>query len=696
MTVIRNAKAEMSRFRLRVLVASLVAVVCFSLVAARLVYLQVTRHDDLLAQAENNRTAIVPIVPNRGLILDRNGVVLATNYSAYTLEVTPSKVANLEQTIEALGELVALTPRDLRRFKKLREDTNSFEAVPLRNRLTDEEVARFGAQRYRFPGVDINARLFRNYPFGELASHAVGYMGRINAAEKATIEESDDPANYRGTDHIGKLGVEQSFERQLHGTTGVDAMETSAGGRATRRLTSQSATPGENVRLSIDIKLQKLIEDLYGERRGALVAIDPKTGEVLAFVSKPTFDPNLFVEGIDHENWQLLNQSLDKPLLNRALRGTYPPGSTYKPFMALAALETGKRSAATQINDPGFYVFGGHRFGSPANERGGIMNMNRAIVESSNVYFYSLANELGVDVMHDFMAPLGFGQITGIDIFGEVRGVLPSQDWKRRYFKRKEQQKWFAGETISLGIGQGYNSFTMLQLAQATAIVANGGVKHQPKLVMATQDARTRTITPRDAEPAIDLGYKPQHIKVIQDAMVGVTQSGTSRFVFARAEYLSGGKTGTAQAVALSKTERYSATRTEERKRDHALYIAFAPADDPTIALAVIVENAGFGSTSAAPIARRAFDYWLAGKYPSEDDMAAVRLGQATAPIGTPRVAVEVPVPAGPWAMDAPVAPEIPADETAVPPVKSVKPAKPAKSAKPAKPATPARQPTRR
>ncbi|MCW2313289.1 penicillin-binding protein 2 [Rhodoferax antarcticus] len=664
MTVIRNVQADLSRFRLRVLVASLVVVVCFGLVAARLMYLQVTRHDDLLAQAENNRTAIVPIVPNRGLILDRNGVVLATNYSAYTLEVAPSKVADLEQTIDALALLVDITPRDRKRFKKLRDESKSFESVPLRSRLTDEEVARFGAQRYRFPGVDIKARLFRTYPFGELASHVVGYIGRINPAEKEAIEESDDPSNYRGTDYIGKLGVEQSFEPQLHGITGVDAMETSAGGRATRRLTSQGATPGDTVRLSIDIKLQKLVEDMYGERRGALVAIDPKTGEVLAFVSKPTFDPNLFVEGIDHENWQLLNESPDRPLLNRALRGTYPPGSTYKPFMALAALKLGKRTPQTIINDPGFYMFGGHRFGSPENERGGQMDMRRAIVESSNVYFYSLANELGVDAMHDFMAPLGFGQITGIDIHGEVRGVLPSQAWKRQYYKRADQKKWYAGETISLGIGQGYNSFTMLQLAQATAILANGGVKHQPKLVLATQDARSRAITPRHVEPGVDLGFKPEHIKVIRQAMLGVTQTGTSRYVFAGASYLSGGKTGTAQAVSLGKNERYSATRMAERKRDHSLYIAFAPADDPKIALALIVENAGFGSTSAAPIARRAFDYWLMGQYPSEEDMTAVRVGQATAPIGTPRVAVDVPVPDEPWALAAPPAlamPSIPA-----------------------------------
>jgi penicillin-binding protein 2 len=324
MTELRNIQADLSRFRLRVLIIAIVVVVAFGLVAARLVYLQVFRHEGLAEQAESNRTAIVPIVPNRGLILDRNGVVLATNYSAYTLEITPSRVADLEQTIDALSKVVDIHPRDRRRFKKLQEESKSFESLPIRTRLTDEEVARFAAQRFHFPGVEIKARLFRNYPFGELASHVIGYIGRINQSEKERIQESEDAANYRGTDYIGKLGVEQSYETQLHGITGVEEIETSAGGRAVRRLASTPATPGNTVVLSIDIKLQKLVEDLFGERRGALVALDPKTGEVLAFVSKPTFDPNLFVDGIDQENWQELNESLDKPLLNRALRGHLP------------------------------------------------------------------------------------------------------------------------------------------------------------------------------------------------------------------------------------------------------------------------------------------------------------------------------------------------------------------------------------
>jgi penicillin-binding protein 2 len=647
MKIIRNVQLELARFRLRVLVATIVVLLCFGLLAARLFYLQVIRHDDLRAQAENNRTAVVPMVPNRGLILDRNGIVLATNYSAYTLEITPAKVPDLSQTIDELAQIIEITPRDRRRFRKLREEGKSFESIPLRSRLTDDEVARFAAQRYRFPGVDIKARLFRNYPYGELASHVIGYIGRINAAEKEKLEDSEDSANYRGTEYIGKLGVEQSFEAQLHGITGIDAMETSAGGRAVRRLSSQASTPGQTVKLSIDIKLQKLVEDMFGERRGALVALDPKTGEVLAFVSKPSFDPNLFVEGIDQESWQGLNESIDKPLLNRALRGTYPPGSTYKPFMALAALATGKRSASMQMNDPGFFMFGGHRFGSPENERGGIMDMHRAIVESSNAYFYSLANELGVDVMHDFMKSLGFGQITGIDIHGEVRGVLPSTDWKRNYYKRPEQQKWYAGETISLGIGQGYNSFTMLQLAQATAILANNGIKHPPRLVLATQDTSSQISLPVVPQPAENLGFKPEHLDTIRRAMLGVTQEGTSRRVFAGASYLSGGKTGTAQAVTIGKNEKYNAARMEERQRDHSLYIAFAPVEDPKMAIAVIVENAGFGAASAAPMARRAFDYWLLGQYPGEEDMALVRKGQAAAPVGQPRLAADVAWPRG-------------------------------------------------
>jgi penicillin-binding protein 2 len=647
MTELRNVEAELVRFRRRVLVASVMVIVAFGLLATRLVYLQVTRHEDLNEQAESNRTAVVPIVPNRGLILDRNGLVLATNYSAYTLEITPAKVANLEETIDQLNAVVEISARDRRRFKKLMDESKSFESLPIRTRLSDEEVAKFAAQRFRFVGVDIKARLFRTYPYGELASHVVGYIGRINQTEKEDIEDGDDEnaVNYKGTEYIGKLGVEQSFEKQLHGTTGVEEMETSAGGRAMRRLTSTPATPGSTIQLSIDIKLQKLVEDMFGQRRGALVAIDPRNGEVLAFVSKPTFDPNVFVDGIDTESWALLNESIEKPLLNRALRGTYPPGSTYKPFMAMAALESGKRSANTIINDAGSWSFGGHTFRSHGDGGLGAVDMYRSIVKSSNVYYYSLANELGVDAMYDFMKPLGFGQYTGIDINGEVRGVLPSTEWKRAVYKRPEQKKWFPGETISLGIGQGYNTFTMLQLAQATAVLANAGVKHRPHLVIATQDSVLRQRVPVPIEPPENLGYKPENVAVVHRALVGVTTEGTSARVFVGAGYASGGKTGTAQAVGIGQKEKYDARKMEEHQRDHALYMAFAPADAPKIAIAVIVENAGFGAEHAAPIARRAFDYWLLGQYPNEQDMAAVQKGQASAPIGKPRTGSEIPWP---------------------------------------------------
>ena len=642
---LRNLDRELIRFRGRILIVSIFIIVLFTLLICRLSYLQIVRHGELNAQAEGNRVAFVPIVPNRGLILDRNGIILASNYSAYTLEIFPSKTLNIDETIRALSQVIDIQPRDRRRFNRLMGESKNFESLPIRTRLTDEEVAKFSAQRFRFPSVDIKARLFRNYPYGELASHVIGYIGRINTAEKERIDESDNASNYRGTDYIGKLGVEQSFEVQLHGITGIEHVETSAGGRAMRKLTTIPATPGNTVMLSIDIKLQKLIEDLFGERRGALVAIDPRNGEVLAFVSKPTFDPNLFVDGIDAENWAALNDSIDKPLLNRALRGTYPPGSTYKPFMALAALESGKRSATTIINDPGYWMFGNHRFRSHDAHGLGSVDMYRSIVLSSNVYYYSLANELGVDAIHDFMKPLGFGQLTGIDISGEVRGVLPSTDWKRNNYKKPDQQKWYSGETISLGIGQGYNTFTMLQLASATATLASGGIKYKPQLVIGTQDPVSRVKSVVQVSAPIDLKYKSENVATIHKAVGGVPVEGTSARAFAGVTYRSGGKTGTAQAVSIGQKDKYDARRIEQHLRDHALYMAFAPLETPQIALAIIVENAGFGSEHAAPIARRVFDYVVSGRYPSKEDIAAVQEAKAAAPLGKPRFAKDIPWP---------------------------------------------------
>jgi penicillin-binding protein 2 len=541
-------------------------------------------------------------------------VVIAKNYSAYTLEITPSKVEDLDATIEELGKLVDIQPRDKRRFKKLREETRRFDSIPIRTRLSDDEVARFSAQRWRFPGVELRARLFRHYPLGETGAHMIGYIGRISQRDQERIDKLPDASDYNGTQYIGKVGVEQSYEGELHGTTGYEEVETTAGGRAVRRLSNSPATPGNNLVLSIDIKLQEIVERAFGDRRGALIAIEPRTGDVLAFVSKPGFDPNLFVEGIDPKNWDELNHDPDKPLLNRALRGTYPIGSTYKPFLALGALASGKRGADTVIQDNGVFVFGNHRFRDSAKVPNGPVNMHRSIVVSSDVYYYSLANEMGVNLIHDTMKPWGFGQITGIDVEGEQRGILPSTEWKEKRFK----QKWFPGETISIGIGQGYNAFTLLQLAHATANLANGGVVMKPHLVKSIEDPSTgerRLTVPAES---YRIPVKPEHLALVTEAMVGVNVSGTGRVVFAGAPYRVAGKTGTAQVVGIKQNEKYVESRMKERHRDHSLYIAFAPAEDPKIALAVIVENGGFGARAAAPIARQAIDYWLLGIVPDK------------------------------------------------------------------------------
>jgi len=658
-TELRDVEQEVGSFRFRLVAASLFVLLAFGLLAARLIHLQVFRHDDLATQAEANRIAVVPIVPDRGLIVDRNGVVLATNYSAYTLELAPQRgaagAAELEALIDELATVVEIGPRDRRRFKRLREELKGAESLPIRTKLSDEEVARFMAHRFRFPGADIKARLFRSYPLGETGSHLLGYIGRINPAEKKAMEDWDeaDQGNYKGTDYIGKLGLEQSYEKRLHGSTGFEEVETSAGGRPVRRLSSHPPTPGDKLVLAIDIRLQALVEELFGDRRGALVALDPRSGEVLAFVSKPTFDPNLFVDGIDVDSWRELNESADKPLLNRALRGTYPPGSTFKPFMAIAALNSGKRSPTTVINDGGTFQFGNHTFRSHGDKGVGPVDMVRSIVKSSNVYYYSLANEMGVDLMHAQLQPFGLGVRTGIDLEGEVTGVLPSTDWKKQYFNRPEQQRWYAGETISLGIGQGYNSFTMLQMASATAALVSGGQRHRPRLVREVEDAADGRRLPLDGESLQPLPLKAEHVALIRSALHGVTQEGTSTRVFAGAPYASGGKTGTAQAVGVRQGEKYNASKLEEYKRDHSLYIAAAPIDAPTVVLAVVVENAGFGAAAAAPIARRVFDYVLLGQWPSVEDMAATREGRSAAPIGTPRRAADVPLPGPSVAPDA-------------------------------------------
>ena len=617
--------SELDRFRFRIAFAAGAVLFAFLLLIGRFIYLQIIQHDYYATRAEDNRISLVPIPPNRGVIVDRNDVILARNYSAFTLEITPSKIDNLEETIDGLSKIIEILPKDRRRFRKLMEESKSFESLPIRTRLNDEDVARFAANRYRFPGVEVKARLFRQYPLGPVASHALGYINRINKGDLAEIEKNNQEANYKGTDHIGKTGLEKSYEFQLHGETGYEEVEIDAGGRAVRSLSRTPPVSGNNLTLTLDAKLQDITEKAFGDRRGALVAIEPSTGGILALVSTPTFDPNLFVDGIRSDDWDLLNNSPDRPMVNRALNGAYPPGSTFKPFMALAALETGKRTPNQTISDPGFFNFGGHTFRDDKKGGHGLVDMYKSIVHSCDTYYYMLANDMGIDAIARFMGQLGLGQKTGVDIDGESEGVLPSQEWKKRRFKRPEQQKWFAGETISIGIGQGYNAYTPIQLAQAMATLANNGVMYRPHLVKHITNTKTGEKTLIEPRPLHTLPWKQQNIDTIKKAMIGVNKEGTGARAFAGAEYTSGGKTGTAQVFSLKGAD-YKAHKLKQELRDHALFVAFAPAEEPKIALAVLVENGGFGAQSAAPIARMVFDYYLLGKHPKgpakEDETA--------------------------------------------------------------------------
>ena len=626
----KNPQEELERFRSRIAVAGGFVLVCFTLLFARFLWLQVVQHDYYQTRAEDNRISLVPIVPNRGLIVDRNGTVLARNYSAYTLEITPARAGDLEKTIDGLATIIEIEAKDRRRFKKLMDESKSFETLPIRTRLSDEEVAKFIAHRYRFPGVEIKARLFRQYPGGAYASHILGYIGRITDRDLEKIEARDDEANYRGTDHFGKTGLELRYEFDLHGISGHEQVEVDAGGRAVRTLTHTPPIAGNQLTLTVDSELQRIAEQAFGDRKGALVAIEPATGGILAMVSVPNYDPNMFVDGIDTQNWRELNESPSKPMVNRALNGAYPPGSTFKPFMALAALELGKRRPEQAISDPGFFNFGGHHFRDDKKGGHGMVDMYKSIVHSCDTYYYMLANDMGIDNISKFMGSLGFGQRTGVDLGkddgGESKGVLPSQEWKRQRFKKPEQQKWYAGETISIGIGQGYNAYTPIQLAQATATIANNGIMFRPHLVHYLIDTKTGEKRPVESQPIRDLHLKQSNIDVIRRAMVGVNKEGTGARAFAGAAYEAAGKTGTAQVFSL-KGAQYKEGGVKKELRDHALFIAYAPADKPKIALAVLVENGGFGAQSAAPIARMVMDYYLLGKLPggaATEDPAAI------------------------------------------------------------------------
>lgn len=611
---LKNHQQEIYYFRLRLVLSLIFVLVLLSILLGRFFYLQWVRHDYFQTMAESNRIAVVPVVPNRGLIVDRNGVILARNYSAYTLEISPRKVLNLAQTIADLSAIIDIQPKDLKRFHKQLNESKNLESLAIRNRLNDIEVARFAAQSYRFPGVEIKARLFREYPFGAGTSHLIGYIGRINERDADQLEESEMTSNYLGSDYIGKTGLEQTYEAELHGTTGFEQVEVDANGRAVRSLARSAPQSGNTLVLTLDAKLQEIAEQAFGSFRGALVAIDPSNGDILAFVSKPGYDPNLFVDGIDSENWAALNNSPDVPLNNRPLRGQYPMGSTIKPFMALTGLFYNARDPGRVISDPGFYTLSGsaHHYRDWKKGGHGSVDMFKSIVISCDTYYYGLAVELGIDRMHDYLAQFGFGQKTGIDMEGESSGLLPSTAWKMKRYK----QQWYAGDTVSAGIGQGYMLTTPLQLASATATLANNGVGFKPHFLKQIQrhNQNSPLIQPQQT---VDLHLLPEHIDLVKRAMEAVTQpGGTAASASAGAEYRMAGKTGTAQVVGIKQGEKYDAAKLSEYNRDHAWFMAFAPVDKPRIAVVVLAENGGHGGSVAAPIARKVFDYYLLGKVP--------------------------------------------------------------------------------
>lgn len=592
----------------RVLFFVIVMILLFTGLAWRMAWLQIVQYDSLVEKAESNRKSVTAHPPRRGVIWARNGELLATNKPIYSLEIVPAETHNLNKTILELGNIVSISKSELRRFYRLKEELPRLSPVPIKTGLTDEEVARFIAKEWKFPGVEVRSRMQRVYPQGAEAAHVVGYIGRISQRDQDRLEKSGKERDYNGTLSIGKTGIELSYEDVLHGKPGFETLEVRASGMPIRSLSKTSPSAGDNLVLTLDMGLQRLISKELEGKRGTVVAIEPKTGDILAFVSYPSFDPNLFVDGIDQETWDSLNKNEDKPLLNRALRGTYPIGSTFKPFMALAALETGVRDPKKIIYDNGKFQLGDHVFRDSTHGVGyGPVDMHRSIVVSSDVYYYSLAQDMGIDRIHAFMKPFGFGQLTGIDLLGEARGILPSKEWKKKRFKTN----WRTGDTISVGIGQGYNSYTILQLAHAVATLANDGVVMKPHLVKKIIDTETGKETLVGKDPVEVIPLKEENIKLIKSAMHAVTTKGTGRAIFAGTPYSVAGKTGTAQVLGIRQGETYDKKKVQERHRDHSLFIAFAPVANPKIALAIMVENGGFGAQAAAPLARKILDYYL-------------------------------------------------------------------------------------
>ncbi|MEW7977593.1 MAG: penicillin-binding protein 2 [Candidatus Sedimenticola endophacoides] len=597
-------------FRGRVFAAAAFVVLLLGLVMLRLLKLQILDHQHFTTLSQDNRVKIEPIPPTRGLIYDSNGVILAQNLPSHSLEIIPERVRDMDQTIGELRQLIEISDADIKRFQRLRAQRRRFDSIPIRVRLNEQEVARFSVNRHRFPGVEIQAKLLRDYPLGDKTSHVIGYVGRINPREAARI----DASNYSATSHIGKTGVEKSYEERLHGKVGFRQVEVNVLGRAISTLESQPPVPGDDLYLTIDARLQATIIDAFGEENGAAAAIDPATGEVLALVSKPGFDTNLFVEGISPGNYKALQQSPDKPLFNRAMRGQYPPGSTIKPFIGLAGLEYGATTPGKRIHCTGSYSLpnSSHRYRDWKKTGHGHVDLTDAITQSCDVYYYDLANRLGVDRLHEFLDHFHFGRRTGIDITGELGGLLPSREWKRR----TRNESWYPGETLIMGIGQGYVLTTPLQLASATATLAMGGRHNRPHVLSAVrgplqEQPEKLTLTPPEQLPVQT--QKNWHNIVFAMSQVIEGLRGTAKRIRSD-DYRIAGKTGTAQVFTVKQDEEYDEETIDKRMRDHALFIAFAPVEKPRIAVAVVVENGGHGGSVAAPIARRIMDQYLLGE----------------------------------------------------------------------------------
>jgi penicillin-binding protein 2 len=605
MYAIKDHSVENRLFRTRIVAAFIAIMLLTSGLIVRLVYLQIVGHEHYSSLAKDNSIKIVPLVPTRGMIYDRHGKVLAENMPSYSLELIPEQIIDMDATLSRLQKLLAIPDEKIEQYQKLRKRQKRFVSTPLLLSMNDEELAKFAVVRPYFPGVDIHTRLVRHYPYSDLAAHVIGYVSRINEAELKELPL----AEYRGSTHIGKLGVESSYETELHGKTGYAEIETNVQARLLNTLNEVSPDPGANLYLTLDIDLQKMAYDALGTFNGAVVAIDIKTGGVLVFVSRPGFDPNPFVVGIANDAYQALQSSENQPLYNRALRGLYPPGSTIKPFIALAGLEYEAINPQQRLNCPGYYQLPGvsHQYRDWKKGGHGSVDLSRAITESCDVYFYRLASMLGIDHMHSFLQKFGFGEKSGIDLIGEKTGLLPSREWKLA----QKKQAWYPGETLITGIGQGYHQVTPLQLARATATLANHGNVVTPFLVDKIVGAQGVRPGPEIHKDVIPL--KPENVNTVIEGMINVVHSahGTAKGINTNIDYQIAGKTGTAQVLGIKQNAKYNENNIDFKFRDHALFIAFAPANDPKIAVAVVVENGGHGGSVAAPIAGQVIKQFL-------------------------------------------------------------------------------------